>query len=215
LLSIAILGETLDVASDTSIFPRREEFYGRLTWELHDVGKRLLQEAGWCTSEIAALYRNFPDMSSLYYLSTWDRSKSGKNQSSCTGRCLANQVDEKTYKTRHTDPKCHCEHLPVEKPQAIFEILDEGGISVVLFTDAGKVHIQNSVPNDNSGKRCNLGLRLDNRIIGYPVGFGIGAPTEPSLGRFFGSAQPGPPAPSRDIHGATAGRAVDKLLICV
>jgi hypothetical protein len=150
LLSIAILGETLDVASDMLIFPRREKFYGRLTWELPNVGKRLLKEAGWCTGEIAALCRNFPDKPSLYYLSTWDCLKSGKNHSSCTGRYLANQVDEKTYKMRHTDPKCDFEHLPVEKPQAIFEILNEGGILVVLFTDAGKVHIQNSVPNDTS-----------------------------------------------------------------
>jgi hypothetical protein len=115
LLSISILGETLDAARDTVFFTGREEFYGVLTWELPDFGKRLLLEAGWCTGEIKALCRDFPDVSSLYYFSTWDRSTLGKNHDSCGQRCFANQVNENTYKTRHTDPKCRCTHLPTEK----------------------------------------------------------------------------------------------------
>lgn len=148
LLSIAVLGETLDVARDTVFFSGREEFYGVLTWELPDVGKRLLLEAGWCTGEIGALCRDFPDVSSRYYLSTWDRSTLGKDHSECGERCLANQVDEKTYETKHANPKCSCVHLPAEKQQSIFSILDQGGIPVVWFSDDGIIHVQNSASSD-------------------------------------------------------------------
>jgi hypothetical protein len=115
LLSISVLGETLDAAQDTVFFMGREEFYGVLTRELPDFGKRLLLEAGWCTGEIEALCSDFPNVSSLYYFSTWDRSTLGKNYDSCGQRCFANQVNEKTYETRNTDPKCPCTHLPTEK----------------------------------------------------------------------------------------------------
>jgi hypothetical protein len=144
LLSISVLGETLDAARDTVFFTGREEFYGVLTWELPDFGKRLLLEAGWCTGEIKALCRDFTDVSSLYYFSTWDRSTLGKNHDSCGQRCFANQVNENTYKTRHTDPKCQCTHLPTEKLQSIFDILGEGGIPVVWFFEDGKIHVGNS-----------------------------------------------------------------------
>ncbi|KAF8536156.1 hypothetical protein BDD12DRAFT_299587 [Trichophaea hybrida] len=78
LLSIAVLGETLDVARDMVFFSGREGFYGVLIWELPDFGRRLLSEAGWCTGEISTLVRDFLDVSSLCYPSTWDRSSLGK-----------------------------------------------------------------------------------------------------------------------------------------
>jgi len=152
LLSIAILGETLDVARDTVFFSGREEFYGVLAWELPYFGKRLLQQAGWCTGEISALRHDFPDVSSLYYVSTWDRSELSKDHSSYSDRCLANQVDENTYKTRHADPECTCEHLPVGKQQVVFSILDDGGIPVVWYSDNdGKINVQRAAPVDNQG----------------------------------------------------------------
>jgi len=152
LLSITILGETLDVARDTVFFSGREEFYGVLSWELPHVGTRLLRDAGWCTGEIAALRRDFPDVSSLHYFSTWNRSVLGKNHTSCGDKCLANQIDEKTYETKHTDPECvfaACAHVPVKKRQVCLSILDDGGIPVVWFSDDGEIHVQRAAPAEN------------------------------------------------------------------
>ncbi|PWY68842.1 hypothetical protein BO83DRAFT_418724 [Aspergillus eucalypticola CBS 122712] len=134
LLSIAIVGEALDVERDTVFISQREEFYGTLTWELPEFGRKLLMEAGYCTGEVKALRRDFPSVSSLYYLATWDRSTSKANHSQCAETCLARQVDEKTYATKHTGEGCSCLHLPIDMT-AIFKIVDQRDDFTAEYTD--------------------------------------------------------------------------------
>lgn len=68
-----------------------------------------LTSAGWCSSEI----KNLSKRSSLtyrYYLSSMDRRSLGKDHRACCySYCLANQVDEATYKTKHVVDGCNCE----------------------------------------------------------------------------------------------------------
>ncbi|KAJ0422945.1 hypothetical protein BJY00DRAFT_62434 [Aspergillus carlsbadensis] len=146
LLSLAIVGEALDMERDTVFLSQREEFYGTLTWELPELGRELLLEAGCCTGEVNSLRRDFPSVSSLYYLATWDRSGSKADHSRCAETCLARQVDEKTYATKHTGEGCSCLHLPIDMT-AIFKIMDQGRIPLVLFS-GGKVQVQQSSSGD-------------------------------------------------------------------
>ncbi|RAH54487.1 hypothetical protein BO85DRAFT_500478 [Aspergillus piperis CBS 112811] len=146
LLSLAIVGESLDSERDTVFLSQREEFYGTLTWETPEFCRKLLLEAGCCIGEVNALRRDFPSVSSLYYLATWDRSASKADHSQCAETCLARQIDEKTYATKHTGEGCSCHHLPIDMT-AIFNIVDQGQIPLILFSN-GKVRVQQS-PSGN------------------------------------------------------------------
>ncbi|KAI5849911.1 hypothetical protein BZA05DRAFT_430663 [Tricharina praecox] len=86
---------------------------------------RMLQ-GGWCISATTMLH-DLLDTTSLYIAS---------HHSSCTKvQCYANQVDEDTYETKHTEDCQGCEHISVDVEQVV-SILRKGQIPLLeVVTD--------------------------------------------------------------------------------
>jgi hypothetical protein len=81
---------------------------------------------GWCPSEIERLAQNHT-LNEFYFAATMDRHDRAMDHSCCSEIvCLASQVDEKTYKTKHTTDTCCCKFIgPLE--EQLYSILDAGG----------------------------------------------------------------------------------------
>lgn len=185
LLSISILGFSLDKARQ-----RADRMYGlgsstALPWELPNAASTLLLQAGWCKAEVRDICAKF-DVAVVYYLGTFNKLQLGKDHSACGARCVADQiVDETLYKTRHVDIRCNCRHYSEsEMPSSITNestarILERGGIPVMWIStsDASggalEIHVQDSSmapyvaishvwsdglgnPHNNSLPRCQL-----------------------------------------------------------
>jgi len=142
LLSVILLGELLDNALAGVVFslPKMK----MLSWEYSQFGKYLLQRAGWCLGELDMLGIIEPAI--LFYVSSFDRVSLKKDHSRCSDKvCLANQIDEKVYQTKHVTETCVCEHIIVEEEgnRPITEVLHKGDIPIISF-DGEKVLVQSS-----------------------------------------------------------------------
>lgn len=72
--------------------------------------ERLL-EAGWCLSDIHRLTRG-PLVLGKYFASFLKRSVSGTGHRTCTSvRCIANNIDESTYRIRHSCLRRDCKFI--------------------------------------------------------------------------------------------------------
>ncbi|PWW74991.1 hypothetical protein C7212DRAFT_297691 [Tuber magnatum] len=142
LLSVVLLGELLDNALAGVVFSLLK--VKMLSWEYGMFGKYLLQRAGWCLGELDMLGITEPAI--LFYVSSFDRLALRKDHSRCSDRvCLANQIDEKVYKTRHATETCTCEHIVVEEEgnRPVTEVLHRGDIPVISY-DGEKVLVRSS-----------------------------------------------------------------------
>ncbi len=89
-----------------------------------------MQQDGWCPSDISRLGHRF-GLNALHYLSGIGEPDPGKDHSRCTDRqCRAYQLDESTYRTRHVDPGCTCDHMVAGQDQ-LFEILRDDAIPLI------------------------------------------------------------------------------------
>ncbi|KAF8241546.1 hypothetical protein K440DRAFT_624112 [Wilcoxina mikolae CBS 423.85] len=140
IISILILGETfLNVARLT--IPLSKGTHSTLdkvgffqaTNPLQD---RMLQ-AGWCISTTTMLH-NMLDNTGLFIASRLRPSQPMNRQShaTCTPRqCYANNVDEETYETKHTQD-CHgCQHISIDITKVV-SILRQGQIPLVVITSS-------------------------------------------------------------------------------
>jgi hypothetical protein len=85
---------------------------------------------GWCLSEIKRLAQNHT-LNEFYFAATMDRRGGTADHSACSEIvCLASQVDEKTYKTKHTTDTCCCKFIGPSEEQ-LCSILNAGGNPVV------------------------------------------------------------------------------------
>lgn len=136
LLSIIIVAEQLDRARQAVFYlPQIQNF----KWDLSEFGKSLLTNAGWCLGEIYML--NIDLVSVLFYISSFDRHILKKDHSACSSvLCVANQIDESIYQTKHVDGSCNCEHISAEGTghYPITAILKEGGIPVISLAPPNK-----------------------------------------------------------------------------
>jgi hypothetical protein len=108
LLSIVVLGESLSYG--------RYHCYGveiprPFIWTRCWVLDEWMLDAGWCRYEIARIEDKYIHINMCsYYLSLLDRTYIDKNHHSCTWECcLADHINEETYRTKHIQPSCACE----------------------------------------------------------------------------------------------------------
>lgn len=99
-----------------------------------------LKSNGWCISERMML-RQYTDGTGLYFASMLRRDAMiGKHDQCSTYECLATQIDEQTYSTRHTTTDCDCSPVVMDG-RALASILRQGGVPCVRlgFEDHGQV----------------------------------------------------------------------------
>ena len=123
-LSIAVLSDFL-----THVFevPKRNFAAGfPLLMTLED---RMYRD-GWCPSMINKL-RGKVDSCLLYFVSNTGPPSPGESHSKCLGRqCLASQMDESTYITKHVCKEGNCGEVRADKKE-LFKILQEGAIPLI------------------------------------------------------------------------------------
>ncbi|KAL4969614.1 uncharacterized protein BDV14DRAFT_164865 [Aspergillus stella-maris] len=100
-----------------------------------------LKEAGWCAAEIAKLKRE-TDCSTRFYLSRIDRTGLGKDHSQCTafGGCMAHQIYEPSYRTRHR-PDCKGDEMCWSlgpKVEDVVKVIGDGGYPLVNLHENGR-----------------------------------------------------------------------------
>jgi len=107
---------------------------------LLDCSKRMIsrqmENLNWCPNQIANL-ANLTDATGFYLASLINRPYLLKeNHGNCTKAiCLGNQIDSKTYETRHVKEGCSCQHVGVNRSQ-VEAILKSGGTPrVALLQD--------------------------------------------------------------------------------
>lgn len=113
-LSVRVLGQRLAVAMPALI---SVAFYlnhlGALVFPCGYLPMARMAAAGWCPSEISMVSESFSS-ASAYYASQLRRPSRAVplDHSRCSnGVCVARQVDEDTYRTRHSTEDCRCELL--------------------------------------------------------------------------------------------------------
>lgn len=120
-----------------------------LVLERYDWGEPYIIEAwlrrlGWCPNNIHRLMENarrksydiHGGLSDILCASTIQRNPNSLWHTECTPEIFfANQVDNSTYKTRHTgDGECGCPHVDVPVDEVI-KILQNGGVPIVKVLD--------------------------------------------------------------------------------
>lgn len=132
LLSLSLLGDYLTFARGVM---RQYTPAKMLYWESTFLDQ-VMMASGWCVGELSTL-RQECNLSSRYYLSTMDRRAVRRSHERCSNGipCQANQVDYRTYKTKHTldcDNENECDEIgpPVED---IARIINQGDSPLVTI----------------------------------------------------------------------------------
>lgn len=135
--SVVLSIEVLYNALKWSIFVLRSTFNApealiqqpRLgTESLNIVRSPMLMEevlhAGWCPNEIQRLFA-FYSIATVYYLSRLRKAHGDHSQCS-EAVCVTSNIDELTYKTKHTHEDCACDHvaLPMNEVESILRSED-------------------------------------------------------------------------------------------
>jgi hypothetical protein len=146
-----------------------------------------MKNLGWCPNQIASL-ASLTDAAGFYLASLVNRPYLLKeDHGNCTETiCLGNQIDDKTYKTRHIKDGCTCQHIGVNmaKVEAILKdhciprvtLLQNGHSAMTLdVVDSGPYVAVSHVwshglgnPRNNSLPRCQL-----QRLTHYINGLGV------------------------------------------
>ncbi|KAL0581596.1 hypothetical protein V5O48_000412 [Marasmius crinis-equi] len=112
-------------------------------------------KAGWCPRQVAIAERCSFE---TYYFCSQLRLPSGRGPEEeelihhrCTQlQCLALQVDERTYQTKHVQPECDCAWLSLET-DALATILQGGRIPIVAFdTDSEQLTLSSAEVSSNT-----------------------------------------------------------------
>ncbi len=110
ILSIVMLGEALTNAASV-IYEDFEKF----GWPSISLVSILMEFVGWCPFQVSQLHQRSTN-SHLYYLSFFNQRQFSKSHKSCyKDYCLAYQVDEKTYETRHVKDDCKCDFISFDE----------------------------------------------------------------------------------------------------
>ena len=107
---------------------------------------RRLSESCWCPSQVEKLLASIPFENVLFYLGEMKRPDTGDHidHSKCSSaQCLANQVVEGAYRTRHATDDCDCKSVQVDSNK-ITRILLSGDYPLVkiLRDPDGTVQLQ-------------------------------------------------------------------------
>jgi hypothetical protein len=86
-----------------------------------------MEDDGWCRSEISLLYENLNSME-LFFVGNLDRPGPEKDHSNCSDqKCLAYQVKEEEYRTRHVVEGCRCNFVSTSQAELASILLDSTG----------------------------------------------------------------------------------------
>lgn len=133
-LSYASVGELLDRAVGQALYP---DYRGGVRWTacVPRYGwKALLGPSGYCEFQIERMIENGLDVSVMYFTSRLARSETGKNHDRCTlEACTADQIDAETYKTKHIDAHCKCQHYRVAYDD-LYTILAQGYLPLLRIS---------------------------------------------------------------------------------
>lgn len=124
-LSFSIFGCTIDHAL---------QWYWGLgrgrNWDLNTTATIRMMQAGWCPRDIAMASDTLAEIP-LYCASYMARPTTPGEHDNCTpSTCEVNQVDEKSYVTKHHKDGCQCAHI-VPNQDEVCKILDKGEIPVI------------------------------------------------------------------------------------
>ncbi|RDW58110.1 hypothetical protein BP6252_13521 [Coleophoma cylindrospora] len=135
-ISIQILGETLENALRTVW---ASEGFGEVVpaekiWSMKSAvpGRTGMSILGgvWCRTEKIMLYGMF-DTTTLYYAGSLYRPSVGLEHSACgNNHCMARQIDNAVYRTKHATEGCKCGHVLVDTA-AMRPILARGSIPCI------------------------------------------------------------------------------------
>ena len=175
MLSIVILGEALTNAASVIY-----EDFDNFSWPSVSLVSVLLECVGWCPFQVSQLHRRGTN-SHLYYLSFFNQQQFSKSHKSCCkDYCLAYQVDEKTYETRHVKEDCKCEFIS----------FDEQAVDVSKWIEHGQTPlVKREVNGAGEGTQKTWRLlpsRVDDKVTRYACishvwGDGMGNPVKNSL----------------------------------
>lgn len=151
-LSVLVLGQTLQNA----IRAMAEDIFDENADDLPQNMKKALrgfsrlqskflqkrfQDAGWCKSDVT-LFENYLDVENLYYASTMQHNGLVRDHSTCLEEtCLAYQVVEGTYETKHANSDCNCDHIGVDVT-IVDRILQQGGVPAVNISLGADVELK-------------------------------------------------------------------------
>ncbi|KAI0376966.1 hypothetical protein F5Y04DRAFT_194439 [Hypomontagnella monticulosa] len=109
-----------------------DSFFANLKFGAGYLPKSRMMTAGWCPSDISMALEQFSP-ASLHYVSMLRRN-TVRDHSNCSSEaCLASQVNEASYITKHAVANCDCPHIgpPVED---IVAIIESGRIPLLTVT---------------------------------------------------------------------------------
>ncbi|KAJ5807455.1 hypothetical protein N7447_010911 [Penicillium robsamsonii] len=112
-----------------------------------DTETKQMIAAGWCPLEAEKCRWTGGGLDTAVYLlqlrrvkANWNRDKS---HFGCTKtECVANNVDESDYVTRHVQENCTCSHLQANIEQ-LHTILQDGGVPLLMITPCGEDDLGN------------------------------------------------------------------------
>ncbi|KDQ13629.1 hypothetical protein BOTBODRAFT_188355 [Botryobasidium botryosum FD-172 SS1] len=106
--------------------------------KLHRRGWNSLRKQGWCHSEMKMLsaHRELPY---AFFAATLKRHPL-EHEECDEFQCTADQINEDTYKTMHTDPGCVCRFISVDVDE-ICSVLSRGRIPAILVSETLELKI--------------------------------------------------------------------------
>ena len=87
-------------------------------------------DLGWCKAQVASLFRLYSPFMN-HYLSRLPRRHLNSHENGCSWEsCMANNVNEDSYKTHHTRESCCCQFIGPD-PRRVAELIHENRIPLV------------------------------------------------------------------------------------
>lgn len=176
-LSVAVLCELLIALHKYAYHPPAAEFprFESIEIFLHHIPyakDRLLddmQSAGWCKAETRAFKRDL-NPSELCLVYCLDRPGPDKDHSRCSDtKCLAYQISEDKYQTRHAVNGCQCEYVFCSQDKLADILLGDSG-SIPLISHAEPVRGEDGklwVTRLPSKRRPSHGMGSSRRIVSH------------------------------------------------
>ncbi|EXJ58303.1 hypothetical protein A1O7_05728 [Cladophialophora yegresii CBS 114405] len=174
-LSIMVLGATLSFAIDLKIesFPPKNKTV-IADWGVSPLIRDRLVQNGWCINDVHRLCDTVsPPTAVLAADIVRHEVVSKEMHSGCSpAGCIARNIDESTYETKHVDPSCQCD-LVAAPGDRVVEILEQGDIPVML--------VREDAEGDGLGLEASSARRTKFVAISHVWADGLGCTTGNSL----------------------------------
>ncbi|RDW73262.1 hypothetical protein BP6252_07169 [Coleophoma cylindrospora] len=163
LLSIYLLGEYLERGFEIYEDLIDDSELQRIkVWPDSNYLKQRMLRAGWCRQEIQQLHEQGTKVASLFYLSSMNRRGLNFEHLQCDSRrCSREQLNHKTYKTRHS-PNCSDAGRTSKCKQLNFDPLVDQRISYIIYQHMTPVITVSLIPNSHK-------LQLTIRAVQKPL----------------------------------------------